>query len=78
MSESHVDTLRDIVHDTGMAILTLSQAAEQLGHAPATLRRQVNNGVLRATLIGKTYVVTEKEVERYRANHLGKRRSASK
>ena len=59
-------------------ILTLSQAAERLGLAPATLRRQVNNGVLKATLVGKTWTVTEKEVEKYRANHLGKRRAASK
>ena len=54
-------------------ILTLAQAAEQLGLAPSTLRRQVHNGAIKATLIGKTWTVSPREVERYRAEHLGKR-----
>lgn len=55
-----------------MAILTLAEAGDRLGLSPSTLRNQVKNGRLRATLIGKTWVVTEREVERYRADSLGK------
>lgn len=52
-------------------LLTLAQAAELLGRSPDTLRRQVQRGALKAQLVGKTYVVTPSEVERYRAEHLG-------
>ena len=51
---------------------TLSEAAERLGVSAATLRHQVQKGRLAARLIGKTYVVTEREIERYRATSLGK------
>ena len=53
-------------------MLTLAQAASQLGIAHATLRHQVQLGRMKATLFGKTYVVTEDEVSRYRATSLGK------
>jgi excisionase family DNA binding protein len=53
-------------------LLTLTEAAAQLGLAASTLRHQVQAGRLRARLIGKTYVVTEREVERYRRERLGK------
>ena len=53
-------------------MLTLTEAADQLGLAASTLRHQVQAGRLRATLIGKTYVITEGELARYRAEHLGK------
>ena len=53
-------------------MLTLAQAGALLGVAPATLRSQVRAGRLRATLVGKTYVVTPREVERYRAESLGR------
>lgn len=52
--------------------LTLSEAAEDLGLAATTLRHQVHAGRLRARLVGKTYVVSPREVERYRREHLGK------
>jgi excisionase family DNA binding protein len=55
-----------------MRELTLTQAGTLLGVSPATLRSQVRNGRLRATLVGKTYVVTPREVERYRAESLGR------
>lgn len=55
-------------------MLTLTEAAARLGLAASTLRNQVHNGRLRARLIGKTWVVSEREVERYRAESLGKRR----
>lgn len=53
-------------------MLTLSEAAVQLGLAASTLRHQVQAGRLAATLIGKTYVVSPGEIERYRATSLGK------
>jgi excisionase family DNA binding protein len=53
-------------------VLTLTEAAEQLGVTASTLRHQVQAGRLRARLVGKTYVVSPREVERYRATSLGK------
>jgi excisionase family DNA binding protein len=53
-------------------MLTLAEAAAVLGLAASTLRHQVQAGRLQARLIGKTYVVTAREVERYRAESLGK------
>jgi excisionase family DNA binding protein len=53
-------------------MLTLAQAGALLGVSPATLRSQVRNGRLRATLVGKTWVVTPDEVERYRVESLGR------
>ena len=47
-------------------MLTLAQAAALLGLSPSTLRGQVAKGRLRARLIGKTWIVSEREVERYR------------
>lgn len=55
-------------------MLTLTEAAARLGLAASTLRVQVHRGKLRARLIGKTYVVTHREVERYRSASLGRRR----
>jgi len=52
--------------------LTLSEAAEELGLSATTLRHQVQAGRLRARLVGKTYVVTPGELDRYRREHLGK------
>ena len=53
-------------------MLTLTEAADELGLAASTLRHQVQAGRLRARLIGKTYVVSGREVDRYRREHLGK------
>lgn len=53
-------------------MLTLSEAAARLGLSASTLRHQAQAGRLRARLVGTTYIVTEREVERYRAEHLGK------
>lgn len=53
-------------------MLTLTEAAARLGVAASTLRHQVHNGRLRARLVGKTWTVSEREVERYRAESLGK------
>lgn len=68
--------LRCDIHDTAynVLMLTLTQAAARLGLAASTLRVQVHRRKLRARLIGKTYVVTEREIARYRAASLGRRR----
>ena len=53
-------------------MLTLSEAAAELGISSATLRHQVQLGRLTARLFGKTYVITVDELERYRASSLGR------
>ncbi|MBA2718812.1 MAG: helix-turn-helix domain-containing protein [Chloroflexi bacterium] len=53
-----------------MALLTLVQAAEQLGVAPATLRAQIHRGKLRAQKLGRDWLVDKAEVERYRTDSL--------
>lgn len=50
-------------------LLTLAEAAADLGLAASTLRWQVHNGKLRAQLVGKTWVITPRELERYRREH---------
>jgi len=54
--------------------MTIPEAAASLGLAPATLRRQIANGALRAHKIGRDWWVWPEEVEKYRHEHLGKRR----
>ncbi len=46
--------------------MTLPEAAERLGLAPSTLRHQIKNRKLRARKMGRTWYVTDDEVERYR------------
>ena len=50
--------------------MTLEAAALALGVSASTLRWQIHNGKLRATKLGPMWVVTPKEVERYRKDHL--------
>ncbi len=58
--------------------MTLTQMAAALGlKDTSSLRRAIQRGALVADLAGKTYVVRESEVERYRREHLGKRGFAS-
>jgi excisionase family DNA binding protein len=47
-------------------LLTIPEAAESLGRAASTLRRQVARGKLTAHKIGRDWFVTVGEVERYR------------
>lgn len=54
-------------------MLTLTEAAARLGVAASTLRHQIAKGKMRGRLVGKTWTVSEREVERYRAESLGKR-----
>ncbi len=56
--------------------MTLIEAGALLGLSPATLRQQIAKGVLKATKVGRDWSVTAREVERYRADHLGKRKKA--
>jgi excisionase family DNA binding protein len=55
-----------------VALLTLAEAAAQLGLAASTLRNQIHNGRLRARLVGKTWTITSAELERYRRESVGK------
>ena len=55
-----------------MTIYSLTEAAALLGMAASTLRHQAQAGRLRASLVGKTWVVTSAEVERYRRESLGR------
>jgi succinate dehydrogenase flavin-adding protein (antitoxin of CptAB toxin-antitoxin module) len=53
--------------------MTLTQMAEKLELKSASgLRWQVHRGILHADLIGKTYVVSDEEYERYKREHAGK------
>lgn len=56
----------------GDEVLTLSQAAERLGVQRGTLVRQARLGRLNAMLTGSVYLVTAREVERYRKEIAGK------
>jgi excisionase family DNA binding protein len=49
----------------GIEVLTLTEAAERSGLSPNTLRAQIKNGVLPATLAGKTYLVTADDLAQY-------------
>ena len=50
-------------------MLTLREAAEKLGLSPVTLRIQAERGTLKARKIGRDWMVTPAEVERYRIVH---------
>jgi len=49
--------------------MTLKEAATALGLSPDTLRWQIHNGALRARKMGRDWIVTPREVERYRLQH---------
>lgn len=49
--------------------MTLAEAGKRLGLSTSTLRWQIRNGQLRARKIGWSWTVTEREVERYAAEH---------
>src|SRR5262249_36637669 len=55
-------------------MLTVDEAAEQLGLSPVTIRRAVMNRTITVVpLNGRTYLISRDEVERYRREHLGRR-----
>ena len=53
-----------------MPSVTLEEAAARLGLAASTLRWQIHKGKMRAKKVGPLWVVSEREVERYRREHL--------
>lgn len=54
-----------------MDLLTLAEAAAELGLSKSTLLTQVGRGRLRAQKLGNQYVLERTEVERYRLESLG-------
>lgn len=46
-------------------MLTLAEAAVQLGMDASTLRWQIRNGRLKARKVGPIWTVSEREVDRY-------------
>lgn len=54
--------------------MTTKEAAEALGLSPKTVRRQIENGVIKATKQGRDWKIMPREVERYREASLGKRK----
>ena len=53
-------------------VLSLVDAGERLGVSAHTLRRSVLRGTLQGVKIGKTWLVTVEEVERYERENKGK------
>jgi hypothetical protein len=58
-------------------VLTLAEAAKELGLATVTLRVQVYREKLKATKYGTTWTVTRREVDRYRRQNLGRASTAA-
>jgi hypothetical protein len=55
-----------------LELMSLAEAAAELGIEPVSLRSAIKRGRFQARLFGKTYVTTRTEVERYRRDNLGK------
>ena len=49
---------------------TIPQAAEELGVSAQTLRFQARAGKFRAFKVGREWMCTDVEIERYRREHL--------
>ncbi len=63
----------DVVMQIGdEEVLTLKQAEERIGVSHKTLQLQAKKGVLKAQLMGKTWLVTASELSRYQREHKGK------
>lgn len=58
--------------DPSIDLLSLADAADLLGRSQATLSNQVRLGRLAGIKIGRNWLVTRAEVERYRAETLGR------
>jgi excisionase family DNA binding protein len=59
--------------DDQMRPLGLAEAADLLGVSHSTLRAQVHRGRLHAVKVGRDWLVTAEEIERYRLEVQGKR-----
>jgi len=53
-------------------VLSLQQAGQRIGRSPHTLRRAAERGTLQATKIGKTWLTTAREVDRYARENMGR------
>jgi hypothetical protein len=53
-------------------MMTLSEAAKELGLAPSTLRHQIRLGKLTARKVSRDWYVASEEVARYRREVQGK------
>lgn len=51
-------------------MLTVIEAAHQLGISPATVRQQIRNGKLRAEKHGGVWLLLPREIARYRVDSL--------
>jgi len=51
----------------------LAEAADLLGVDPSTLRAQVHRGRLRAYKVGRDWLLTDEEIDRYRREVQGQR-----
>jgi hypothetical protein len=69
----------EVLYSSAMdAFVTLPQLAARLGlKSIASLRHQIARGRLQARKVGRDWLVTEAEAERYAREHLGKRGFAS-
>ena len=59
--------------DDPTRLVGLAEAAELLGVAHATLRAQVHRKRLHADKVGRDWIVTVSEIERYRRDVQGRR-----
>lgn len=57
--------------------MTTAEAAALLGLSPTTVRRQIENGRIKARKVGRDWHITPAAVEAYREASLGKRRATS-
>ena len=53
-------------------VLSLQQAGQRIGRSPHTLRRAAERSTLQATKIGKTWLTTAREVDRYARENMGR------
>lgn len=53
-------------------VLSITEAANELGLQAATLRTQIRFGKITANKIGPIWTMSRAEVDRYRAEHLGR------
>jgi excisionase family DNA binding protein len=51
---------------SGRQMMTLAEAADRLGLHPSTLRHQIRRGAISAEKIGRDWMVSADEIERYR------------
>jgi excisionase family DNA binding protein len=58
--------------------MTINEAADYLGLAPATLRAQIGKGKIRGTKRGRDWWIVQREVDRYRIESRGQAKGAAR